>query len=532
MNKANKAEKILNTLVNHEISLQTLHRADIDKVFHVQRFADLLELLRHPQSQFFSIQVAGTNGKGSTVFYLEQILHSMGFATGAFYSPHLVTLHERIHIRNQNIDDNYLAKLLNFIRLQVNGKEKNIRQGKMTYFEALTAAAFICFAKEKVDCAVMETGLGGRLDSVTQAKAAIGILTSIGLDHTHILGDTLEEILLEKLGIVHQDMTLLVGNLKQKQGHTLCPASNKTHDKSSLLEITEQYCAERKIALYRLGKDFFVKNNEFIFFTSKEEIVLRLSSDFSSVYLPDSFSMALAAAMIFLQKNKDIVDNKRMNSVSLQQKRQANVVRAADYASQLKMPGRMELLNTAMIGGRNIHFYFDGAHNPAAIQYAVDYIRHIDNSQNNSKNNNNHKKNNMIRIVFFAAFKDKPLTEMVQSLQTLPAILVFCHPQQSLAKMQQKKIKQAIPESSQRWADIDLLFEKAQSGLEDSKSNILDIWQFEKYTQVQKFIQDIVAKYGKKIDKAAMIQIFFLGSMASYTAAKQMIEQWKVEEKK
>ncbi|MDR1812585.1 MAG: hypothetical protein LBQ87_07145 [Candidatus Fibromonas sp.] len=173
--------------------------------------------LGNPQESFESIHIAGTNGKGGTAFYLANILQAHGIATGLFTSPHLVSVRERFRINGKIISQ----KELNSILLQI---EKAAKTAKVepSYFETLTAAAFLWFKKNKVQAAVLEAGLGGRLDSTKIANGNIAAITSISLEHTELLGNTEEKILMEKLGILKKGATLILGNL-QKELLAKCP---------------------------------------------------------------------------------------------------------------------------------------------------------------------------------------------------------------------------------------------------------------------------------------------------------------------
>jgi len=168
----------------------------------------LCKYLGDPQQSFESIHIAGTNGKGSTAFYLATILHAHGASVGLFTSPHLVSVRERIRINGKMISQSELNEVVS----QVERAAKSTKI-EPSYFETLTVAAFLWFRKNNVLVAVLEAGLGGRLDSTRVARGKFAAITSIGLDHTELLGDTKEQILAEKLGIVKKNATLIVGDL-------------------------------------------------------------------------------------------------------------------------------------------------------------------------------------------------------------------------------------------------------------------------------------------------------------------------------
>ena len=168
----------------------------------------LLAALGNPQNQFRSVHIAGTNGKGSTAAYTESILRQAGYRTGMYTSPYLITYNERVQVMGKPIPDADLISLTSRIR-QVTETllEKNVFP---TTFELGTALAFAYFAQQKVDFAVIEVGIGGRLDSTNVILPEIALVAAIGLDHTKILGDTVEAIAREKAGIFKPDVPCVV----------------------------------------------------------------------------------------------------------------------------------------------------------------------------------------------------------------------------------------------------------------------------------------------------------------------------------
>jgi len=180
------------------------YRQTIIELFELQRFAIKLGLdnirilcnaLDNPQNKYPIIHVAGTNGKGSTSFFIASILKSMGLKVGLFTSPHLIDFRERISINGRNIKKDFIISFW----------EKNrdlVHKHQATFFDTTTAMAFDYFYANKIDMAVIETGLGGRLDSTNIVNAEINVLTPIQFDHEKQLGNTLKEIAAEKAGII------------------------------------------------------------------------------------------------------------------------------------------------------------------------------------------------------------------------------------------------------------------------------------------------------------------------------------------
>ena len=164
----------------------------------------LCEVLGNPQKKFKTIHVVGTNGKGSTSYYLSGILEAHGLKTGLYTSPHLVNLRERIRINDTPIDDESLNRLI--MKVKTAAEETGVEP---TFFEVLTIVAFLYYEEQNVDVAVLEAGLGGRLDSTAVADGDLIVLTSIGLEHTEVLGQTESAILKEKMGVAGSAQNIL-----------------------------------------------------------------------------------------------------------------------------------------------------------------------------------------------------------------------------------------------------------------------------------------------------------------------------------
>ena len=166
----------------------------------------LCDALGSPEKKFRSIHVVGTNGKGSTSYYLAGVLQAHGKKTGLYVSPHLVSLRERIRIDDTPISDEDLDRLL----LRVKSAVQSVAV-EPTFFEVLTLVAFLYYAERGVDVAVLEAGMGGRLDSTAVAGGEIAVVTSIGLEHTEVLGPTESAILREKMGVVGESREVACG---------------------------------------------------------------------------------------------------------------------------------------------------------------------------------------------------------------------------------------------------------------------------------------------------------------------------------
>jgi len=169
----------------------------------------LCEALDNPHLRFKSIHIAGTNGKGSTSHMLASILQQAGYKTGLYTSPHLKEFTERIKINGQEITQDFIIDFVNRMQGVVNSIQPS-------FFEITVAMAFDYFAKEKIDVAVVEVGLGGRLDSTNVITPSVSVITNIGWDHKDILGDTLEKIAHEKAGIIKSSVPVIVSEKQQE----------------------------------------------------------------------------------------------------------------------------------------------------------------------------------------------------------------------------------------------------------------------------------------------------------------------------
>ena len=170
----------------------------------IQPTIDMMAALGNPERKFRSIHVAGTNGKGSVSHMLASILQEAGYKVGLYTSPHLVDFRERIRINGEMIPQ---REVVDFVE-----RQRGMMEGlKLSFFEMTVGLAFDYFAKENVDVAVVEVGMGGRLDSTNVILPELSVITNIGLDHTQFLGDTLEKIAAEKAGIIKPGVPVVIG---------------------------------------------------------------------------------------------------------------------------------------------------------------------------------------------------------------------------------------------------------------------------------------------------------------------------------
>lgn len=203
----------------------------------VQKFGDKYDLTRmhyacemlgHPEKAFKSIHIGGTNGKGSTLTFLKHILLEAGYSVGTYTSPYIVHFNERITLNNQQIEDDILLQYINEIYLlQETYKDKYNDQ--ITFFELVTLISFMYFKDTQPDIALIEVGLGGTLDATNVITPLVSVITTIGFDHMNVLGNTLESIAGNKLGIVKDSVPLIAG-ITQKELFPQFSSHAKLHD--------------------------------------------------------------------------------------------------------------------------------------------------------------------------------------------------------------------------------------------------------------------------------------------------------------
>jgi dihydrofolate synthase/folylpolyglutamate synthase len=181
--------------------------------YGIDRMRLLVEALEHPQKRYPVIHVAGTNGKGSVCAMLEGLYRQNGYKTGLFTSPHLVHLGERVQVNRRILEESGLVEYVEALRPIAAELGRNDPDLHPTFFEFVAAMAFLRFASEKVDIALIETGLGGRLDATNVVDPELSIITSISFDHMELLGDSLAKIAGEKAGIIKPGKPVLIGCL-------------------------------------------------------------------------------------------------------------------------------------------------------------------------------------------------------------------------------------------------------------------------------------------------------------------------------
>ena len=175
----------------------------------LSRTLKLAAQLNHPERKFKAVHVGGTNGKGSTAHMIAAVLQESGYKVGLYTSPHLKDFRERIRVNGALVSEQFVVEF-------IANHKSFLEQYQLSFFEMTVGMAFSYFEKEKVDIAVVEVGLGGRLDSTNIIAPEVSVITNIGLDHTQFLGDTLQEIAKEKAGIIKKNTPIVIGETQEE----------------------------------------------------------------------------------------------------------------------------------------------------------------------------------------------------------------------------------------------------------------------------------------------------------------------------
>ena len=311
---------------------------DSAKNFDLSKMRSLMQRLGNPENSTPVIHVAGTKGKGSVCVMLGAALSSAGMKTGVYTSPHLETIHQRMAIDGQLITDGQMDAAFQRIDVKIQEFDKTlVAEGKqpVSFFEYTTALAFDFFANEKCDIVVLETGLGGRLDSTNVCQPDVCVITNISRDHTRILGDTLEEIASEKAGIIKQGVPVI-------SGVTDSPSR----------EVIAAVAKERGCDLYLLNDAFEIAEG-----VSRDPFSFQMNADTDVTPIADlnlkmrgghqrgNASLAIAAMMLLREKGWSITDD---------------AIRTGLATASL--PGRIEIISSAPT------VVMDMAHNPASVK--------------------------------------------------------------------------------------------------------------------------------------------------------------------
>lgn len=300
--------------------------------------------LGHPENAFLSIHVAGTNGKGSVCAILASILRAAGLRVGLYTSPHLVSFHERIQVDGRPIDDGELAEGLDVVE-QAAARVRATGERDVTFFEFTTALAFRHFERAGVAIAVVETGMGGRLDATNIVTPLVAAITSIGFDHQKWLGDTLEKIAREKAGIIKPGRPVVIGELPEEAEAVM---RETARERGAPLTRAADVCSVVRTAQTIEGQRIRIE--------TPDGVISRLSCPLIGRHQLANIAVAIAALRA-VEQQSGFSFNEEMVRAGL---------------SSVQWPARAELID------RDPPTLLDGAHNPqamAALRRTVDEVR-------------------------------------------------------------------------------------------------------------------------------------------------------------
>ena len=340
--------------------------------FGLERMVELLALRGNPHLKLKVIHIGGTNGKGSTIAFLKNMLEKMGLKVGVFSSPYLIHYTDQISINGKSIPEARLEALMADYEFLLEGEKVADLQGT-TEFEIITAIAYDYFATEKVDVAIMEVGMGGLLDSTNVCQPILTGITTIGLDHVALLGDTLEAIAEQKAGIVKQGIPLVTG----------CIAPEA-------LAVIDPIAEAKNAPRLAYGSDYQVHHQESVvtgevFDYTSPVRQGRFQTGLLGLHQIENAGMAIALLDTFCQE-----DVRELASNDL----------VAQAMEETRWPGRLEVLSSEPL------MILDGAHNPHAIKALLNTLQ--------ERFADYHKE------ILFTCIKTKALEDMLDLLESVP----------------------------------------------------------------------------------------------------------------
>ena len=340
--------------------------------FGLERMVELLALRGNPHLKLKVIHIGGTNGKGSTIAFLKNMLEKLGLRVGVFSSPYLIHYTDQISINGESIPEARLESLMADYQSLLEGEASANLQGT-TEFEIITALAYDYFAAEQVDVAIMEVGMGGLLDSTNVCQPVLTGITTIGLDHVALLGNTLEAIAEQKAGIIKQAIPLVTGRI--------APEALAVIDR-----IAEEKDASRLAygVDYQVGHQKSVVTGEVFNYTSSLRQG-RFQTGLIGLHQIENAGMAIALLDTFCQE-----DGRELASNDL----------LAQALEETSWPGRLEVVS------REPLMILDGAHNPHAIKALVATLQ--------ERFADYHKE------ILFTCIKTKALEDMLDLLGAMP----------------------------------------------------------------------------------------------------------------
>ena len=340
--------------------------------FGLERMLELLALRGNPHLKLKVIHIGGTNGKGSTIAFLKNMLEKLGLRVGVFSSPYLIHYTDQISINGESIPEDKLEALMTDYQSLIEGKSAANLQGT-TEFEIITAIAYDYFASEQVDVAIMEVGMGGLLDSTNVCQPILTGITTIGLDHVALLGDTLEAIAEQKAGIIKQGIPLVTGRI--------APEALAVIDSIAATKNAPRIRYERD---YQVSHQKSVVTGEIFDYTSSARQG-RFQTGLLGLHQIENAGMAIALLDTFCQEDaRELASNDLL----------------AQALEETSWPGRLEVVS------RNPLMILDGAHNPHAIKALLTTLQE--------------RFADYRKEILFTCIKTKALEDMLDLLGAMP----------------------------------------------------------------------------------------------------------------
>lgn len=340
--------------------------------FGLERMVELLALRGNPHLKLKVIHIGGTNGKGSTIAFLKKMLEKLGLRVGVFSSPYLIHYTDQISINGESIPEARLETLMADYQSLLEGESAANLQGT-TEFEIITAIAYDYFAAEQVDVAIMEVGMGGLLDSTNICQPILTGITTIGLDHVALLGDTLEAIAEQKAGIIKQGIPLVTGRIAPEA-----------------LAMIDRIAEEKDAPRFAYGTDYQVSHQDSVVTGEVFDYTSflrqgRFQTGLLGLHQIENAGMAIALLDTFCQE-----DGRELAANTL----------LAQALEETSWPGRLEVVS------RNPLMILDGAHNPHAIKALLATLQ--------ERFADYHKE------ILFTCIKTKALEDMLDLLEEIP----------------------------------------------------------------------------------------------------------------
>lgn len=381
-----EAIEFLDRLDNHEKRPPVEYS---DKTVHLQQLSDTLTELQSPHDQYPSIHIAGTKGKGSTAIMTESLLQSLDYSVGTFTSPHLVDVRDRIRLNGSPISkesfSTHFETLLLDLDINSNASVPDPEPpvDSLTYFEFMTLLSMYIFREEDVDVGIFEVGLGGKLDATNVISPLISVITTIGLDHTEYLGDTLSEIAEEKGGIIKENTPLITSEIQDEP-----------------LNVLRELAEQRQAPMTAFKKDFSLLDREPLSGPGFSQKIHLQTSRGTQLHLRmgipgETQAMNLATAV----ESCEQYISREHETTSLQQNQNPKPDRFQETirmaTRSMSLPGRFQLYN------RVPPVILDVAHNPISCDSLVTSLEEAELTRG---------------TLLFGVFRKKNWKEMLQSL--------------------------------------------------------------------------------------------------------------------